>query len=63
MRSVRAPVRAAAPGAAGDRLGTLTVTAGEEVVAEIPLLAGEDVPRITYVQMLLRLLRTAFLSD
>ncbi|WP_295581310.1 D-alanyl-D-alanine carboxypeptidase family protein [uncultured Oscillibacter sp.] len=63
QQSVTLAESAAAPVAAGDRLGTLTVTAGEEVVAEIPLLAGEDVPRITYVQMLLRLLRTAFLSD
>ena len=54
---------AEAPVSAGDRLGTLTVTAGEEVVAELDLVAGESVPRITYGQLLLRLLRTAFLSD
>ena len=48
--------------ALGDRLGTLTVTSGEEVVAEIPLLAGEEVPRVTYGQMFLRLLRTACLA-
>ena len=52
-----------APVAVGDRLGTMTVTSGEEVVAEIPLLAGEEVPRITYGQMLLRLLKGALLSD
>ena len=52
-----------APVAVGDQLGTLRVTSGDEVVAEIPLLAGERVDRITYGQMLLRLLRTAFLSD
>ena len=52
-----------APVALGDRLGTLTVTSGEEVVAEIPLLAGEEVPRVTYGQMLLRLLRTACLAN
>ena len=52
-----------APVAVGDPLGTMTVTAGEQVVAEIPILAGEEVPRVTYGQMLLRLLRTAFLSD
>nr|WP_325219872.1 D-alanyl-D-alanine carboxypeptidase family protein [uncultured Oscillibacter sp.] len=51
-----------APVALGDRLGTLTVTSGEEVVAEIPLLAGEEVPRVTYGQMFLRLLRTACLA-
>lgn len=53
----------AAPVSKGDQLGTLTVTAGEKVVAEIPLLAGEEIPRVTYGQMLLRLLRTGFLSD
>ena len=51
-----------APVALGDRLGTLTVTSGEEVVAEIPLLAGEEVPRVTYGQMLARLLREACLA-
>ena len=44
------------------QLGNLTVTSGEDVVAEIPLLAGEEVPRVTYRQMLLRLLKTAFLA-
>ena len=52
----------AAPVEAGDRLGTLTVTAGEETAAEIPILAGETVPRVTFSQMLRRLLRTAFLA-
>ena len=52
-----------APVAVGDPLGTMTVTAGEQVVAEIPILAGEEVPRVTYGQMLMRLLRTTFLSD
>ena len=51
-----------APVAKGTQLGTLTVKAGDSVVAEIPLTAGEEVPRITYGQMLLRLLRMAFLS-
>ena len=52
-----------APVSIGDRLGTLTVSSGEETVAEIPLLAGEEIPRVTYTQMLLRLLKGAFLSD
>ena len=55
--SVSAPVEA------GAALGTLTVTAeGGEVVAEIPLLAGETVSRITFGQMFQRLLRTAFFT-
>ena len=52
-----------APVAAGDALGKLTVTAGGETVAEIPLLAGEEVPRVTFWQMFLRTLRMAFLAE
>ena len=55
--SVQAPV------AVGDRLGTLTVTFGEEVLVELPLLAGEEVPRITFRQMLPRVLRIACLVE
>ena len=54
--SVEAPVLKGTP------LGTLAVSCGEELIAEIPVLAGEDVPRITYGQMLLKLLKIAFLS-
>lgn len=61
-QSVTLEESAPAPVALGDRLGTLTVSSGEEVVAEIPLLAGEEVPRVTYGQMLLRLLRTACMA-
>jgi len=53
---------AKAPVAKGDVLGTLTVTSGGETVAEVPILAGEDVPRLTWGQMALRLLRSAFLA-
>ena len=52
-----------APVVLGSQLGTLTVTSGEEVVAELPILAGEEIPRITFVQMLVRMLQTAFLAD
>lgn len=55
-KEVEAPVQA------GDRLGTLTVSMGGEVLEEIPLVAETDVPRITYPQMLLRLLEIAFLK-
>ena len=50
-----------APVAAGRQLGTLTITSGEEVVAELPILAGEEIPRVTFSQMLVQMLRTAFL--
>ena len=54
--SVQAPV------ALGDPLGTLTVTSGGEVLAELPLLAGEEVPRISFGQMFLRMLKIACLA-
>ena len=61
-QSVALEEQVEAPVALGDRLGTLTVASGEEVVAELPLVAGEEVPRITYGQMFLRLLKTACLA-
>ena len=51
-----------APVAKGTPLGTLTITSGEETVAELALVAGEEIPRITFGQMLLRVLQTAFLA-
>lgn len=51
----------AAPVARGDELGALTVTdASGETLARIPLVAGEDVPRLTYAQLLRRILSAAF---
>ena len=44
-----------APVARGDRMGVLTVRAGDRVVAEVPLLASEDVPRRGYFGILGRL--------
>ena len=58
-QSVQLAEEASAPVAAGDTLGTLTVTAGEEVVASIPIVAGEEVPRLTFSQMLRKVLRMA----
>ena len=51
-----------APVAKGTPLGTLTITSGEETVAELALVAGEEIPRITFGQMLVRVLQTAFLA-
>lgn len=51
-----------APVAKGDQLGILTVTSGGKTVAEIPLLAGEEIPRVTWGELALRYLRTAFLA-
>lgn len=51
-----------APVEKGQTVGTLTVLSGEETLAELPLVAGEDVPRLTYWKILLRCLQTAFLA-
>lgn len=51
-----------APVEKGQPVGTLTVLSGEEKLAELPLVAGEDVPRLTYWKILLRCLQTAFLA-
>ena len=61
-QSIQVAETLTAPVAAGDTLGTLTVTAGEETVASIPIVAGEAVPRLTFGQMLLRVLRVALMA-
>ena len=50
-----------APIAQGQQVGTLTVTAGGETVAQVPVLAGESVARLTYGQILTACLQRAFL--
>ena len=55
--------RLKAPVEKGTRVGTLTAYAGDELLAEIPLLTAYDVPRVTYGQMFFRVLRMAFLDD
>ena len=62
-QSVSLPESVSAPVEKGTPLGTLLVLSGEDIIAEIPLTAGETVPRITYGAMLARLLRSAFLAD
>ena len=51
-----------APVAAGDLLGVLTVTSGDETVAEIPVVAGETVARLTFGQIFARVLKTALMA-
>lgn len=55
--SVDAPVRA------GQQLGTLTVCAGEEVLTKIPLLAAEDVERLSFGDIFLYTLKRIAMSD
>ena len=46
-----------APISKGQRLGTLTILAGEQVLSEIPLVAGESVAKLTLGQMFVRVLK------
>jgi len=46
-----------APVSKGQRLGTLYVKAGEQVLAQIPMVADTAVEKVTWGQMFLRLLR------
>ena len=46
-----------APVEAGRQIGTLTVRAGDEILAELPLTAEREVPRLDWWQITVRLLR------
>ena len=50
-----------APVEAGQQLGTLTVTAGDQTLAELPLVAPERVERLSWWQLTCRLLRAVCL--
>ena len=52
----------AAPVSKGQRLGTMTVKAGEQILKEIPLVAAESVERLSYGQVFWRVLRSLSLS-
>ena len=46
-----------APVSQGQRLGTLTIKAGEQVLAQIPMVAKQAVPRLTFGDLFLEILR------
>ena len=47
----------AAPVSKGQRLGTLSVKVGEHTIAQIPMVAAEAVPRLTWSDLFLMVLR------
>ncbi|MBQ6159576.1 MAG: D-alanyl-D-alanine carboxypeptidase [Oscillospiraceae bacterium] len=59
-RELELEERVEAPVEAGQRLGTLRVKAGDEVLAELPLAAAEAVPRLSFGQIWLRALLSIF---
>ena len=46
-----------APVSKGQRLGTMTIRSGEQVLAQIPMVAEQAVPRLTFGQLLLYMFR------
>ncbi len=46
-----------APVSQGQRLGTLTVRSGEQVLAQIPLVAAQAVPKLTWGELCVKILR------
>lgn len=56
-REVKLEQSVTAPVSAGQRLGTLTVRAGEEVLAEVPLVAENAVLRLSVKDLAMHLLR------
>ena len=59
---VKAEEEVTAPVVSGTRLGTLTMTSGNETLMEVPLVAGEDVPRLTLGGIYLQVLRKAAMA-
>ena len=51
-----------APVSQGQRLGTMSIKAGEQVLAQIPMVAGEAVPRLTFWQIFGQVLRRMTMS-
>ena len=51
-----------APVSKGQRLGTMTVYAGEQVLQETPLVAATTIPRLTWADIFLRLLKAAVMA-
>ena len=60
--SVELDPTVAAPVSKGQRLGTMTVRSGEQVLAQIPMVAAEGVARLTYGELFLEVLRRIAMS-
>ena len=52
-----------APVSRGQRLGTMTVKSGEQILAEIPLTAAEPVGRLRWGDLFLKMLRSLCMSE
>ena len=54
------PERLEAPIAAGEPIGTLTVSSGGQTLAEIPLLADREIPRLNTGEIFAKLVEILF---
>jgi len=52
-----------APVAKGDSLGEMVVSDGENVLTTVPLVAGEEVARMSWGQMFVAFLRMALMAE
>ena len=52
----------AAPVSKGQRLGTLTVRSGEQILAQVSMVASEGVPRLTFEDLFLLVLKAAVMG-
>ena len=52
----------AAPVSKGQRLGTMTIKAGEQVLTQIPMVAETAVPRLTFGQIFVHMLKAVFMA-
>ena len=52
-----------APVSKGQRLGTMTVRAGEQILAQIPLVAAEPVERLSFGDLFIKMLRSICLNQ
>ena len=53
---------ATAPVSKGQKLGTLTVRAGEQVLAQVPMIASEAIPALSWWQLFLQVLQQLSMS-
>ena len=59
---ITAEPEVSAPVSEGQQLGTMTVQDGEKVLKEVPLVAGEDVPRLTFWDLFVKILKRAAMA-
>jgi D-alanyl-D-alanine carboxypeptidase (penicillin-binding protein 5/6) len=61
-KTVEMPNKVNAPLKAGDRLGTLTVKSGGDVLGEYPIVAGDDIGRLSWGNLFVQFLKLMFIG-